>query len=106
MKFNLKYFAILCLAASIVTPAFAQTGGADIYKTKCAMCHGADGLSNTPAGKAMKAMALNDPSLIKASDADLFGFIKDGKEKMPAYKDRLTDDQIKDVVLFIRTLQK
>jgi mono/diheme cytochrome c family protein len=32
--------------------------------------------------------------------------VKGGKNKMPAYSDKLTGDQIKSVVAYIRTLQK
>jgi mono/diheme cytochrome c family protein len=102
---NLRYAAICCLATAIVTPAFAQNTGADTYKAKCQMCHGADGLSNTPAGKAMKATSFKTPALVKASDADLIATIKNGKNKMPAYAGKLTDAQIKSVVGYIRTLQ-
>jgi cytochrome c6 len=43
---------------------------------------------------------------VKATDASLIAITKDGKGKMPAYTGKLTDDQIKDVVAYIRTLQK
>jgi len=107
VKSNLKYGAILCLAASIVivSPVFAQNSGADIYKAKCAMCHGADGLGTTPAGKAMKAVSFKDPAIVKASDAELIAAVKNGKNKMSPNVAKLTDDQIKSVVAYIRTLQ-
>lgn len=106
MKSKLRYVAIACLAASIVTPAFAQNAGADTYKAKCAMCHGPSGLGDTPAGKAMKAASFKDPAIVKATDAELIAFVNNGKNKMPAYKGKLTDDQIKSAVAYIRTLQK
>ncbi|MGD0522538.1 MAG: cytochrome c [Terracidiphilus sp.] len=106
MKLNLIYVAIFYLAASLVTPAFAQNAGADTYKAKCAMCHGADGLGATPAGKAMKAASFKDPALVNAPDAQLIAAIKNGKNKMPAYAGKLTDDQIKSALVYIRTLQK
>jgi mono/diheme cytochrome c family protein len=93
------------LAVSSIA-AFAQGSGADTYKAKCAMCHGPDGLGATPAGKAMKATPFNSPDVVKASDADLIAATKNGKGKMPAYAGKLTDPQIKDVVGYIRTLQK
>jgi mono/diheme cytochrome c family protein len=93
------------IAAFASTAAFAQSG-ADTYKAKCASCHAADGSGSTPAGKAMKALPFNSPDLIKASDADLIAATKNGKGKMPAYNGKLTDPQIKDVVAYIRTLQK
>ena len=106
MKFNLKYAVIGCLAAFIVTPAFAAGSGADTYKAKCAMCHGADGLGTTPAGKAMKAASFKDTAIVKAPDSELIAVATNGKGKMPAYKGKLTDDQIKSAIAYIRTLQK
>jgi len=98
--------AVILLAASIAGPAFAQAPGADTYKAKCAMCHGADGLAATPMGKNMKILSFKAPEMVKASDAQFIASTKNGKNKMPAYNGKLTDAQIKDVVAFIRTLQK
>jgi cytochrome c6 len=98
--------AIAVLAATIGIPAFAQDGGADVYKAKCVMCHGADGLGATPAGKAMKAVPFKDPSLVNESDDDLIAAASKGKNKMPAYEGKLTDAQIKAAIGYIRTLQK
>jgi cytochrome c6 len=70
------------------------------------MCHGADGLATTPTAKNFKVLSFKDPEMLKASDAQFIASTRDGKGKMPAYKDKLTDVQIKDVVLYIRTLQK
>lgn len=106
MKLPLNHVAVLLLAASIVTPAFAQSGGADIYKAKCQMCHGATGLGDNPAGKALKAPSFKDPAVVKASDADLIAAVTNGKGKMPANKGKLTDAQIKAAIAYIRTLQK
>lgn len=102
-RFNLALLGFT--AVFIVSTASAQTG-ADVYKSKCQMCHAADGSGSTPAGKAMKAIPFSDPALVKASDADLIAATENGKGKMPAYKGKLTDSQIKDVVAYIRTLQK
>lgn len=98
--------SIILLAASIAGPAFAQAPGADVYKAKCAMCHGADGLAATPMGKSMKILSFKAPAMVKASDAQFIASTKNGKNKMPAYTGKLTDPQIKEVVAFIRTLQK
>jgi len=83
----------------------AQTA-ADNYKSKCQMCHGATGLGDSPAGKSMKVPPFNSPDLIKMSDADLIAATTNGKGKMPAYTGKLTAPQIKDLVAYIRTLQK
>lgn len=106
MKVSSKQMVILCLAAALVTPAFAQSSGADIYKAKCLMCHGPDGMANNPAGKALKATSFKNPAVIKASDADLFAAVKNGKGKMPAENGKLTDAQIKAAIQYVRTLEK
>lgn len=106
MTLRLKAAAAILLAASIAAPVFAQGSGADTYKAKCAMCHGADGLAATPMAKAMKVVSFKDPAMMKASDAQFIASTTDGKNKMPAYKGKLTDAQIKDVIAHIRTLQK
>jgi len=83
MIHGLRTACMLVLAASIALPIFAQAPGADTYKAKCAMCHGADGLAATPMAKNLKVLSFKDPAMIKATDA-----------------------QIRDVISFIRTLQK
>jgi mono/diheme cytochrome c family protein len=106
MTQRIRTAALILLAASLAGPALAQSPGADTYKAKCAMCHGADGLAATPMGKNMKILSFKDPAMVKASDAQLIASTKNGKGKMPVYNGKLTDAQIKDVILYIRTLQK
>ena len=106
MKSGLKCAAIVCLVASAVAPAVAQSGGAEIFKSKCAPCHGVDGVAATPAGKALKAASFKDPAIVKAQDAELIAIVKSGRNKMPPFTGKLSDDQIKATVTYIRTLQK
>ncbi|HUD22085.1 MAG TPA: cytochrome c [Acidobacteriaceae bacterium] len=106
MKIRTGFILAAILAATTVTSAFAQGSGADTYKAKCAMCHGADGLASGPAGKAMQVPAFNSPALAKATTAEMIAATTNGKGKMPAYTGKLTDAQIKEVVAYVRTLQK
>jgi len=87
------------LALTLPQIASAQSG-ADTYKAKCAMCHGADGSKAT-----MGSKPLNGADVQKMSEADLIAAITNGKGKMPAYKGKLTDAQIKDVADFVKTLK-
>ena len=102
----MKAATVILLAGSIAVPAFAEGAGADTYKAKCAMCHGADGLAATTMGKNMNIKSFKDPAQVKLTDAQLIASTTNGKAKMPAYKGKLTDAQITDVVKYIRTLQK
>lgn len=106
MKSSLNRIAIFLFAASFAISAFAQGSGADAYKTKCAMCHGADGLGATPAGKMMKAASFKDSAIVNAPDSALIAAVTHGKNKMPAYQGKLTDAEIKAVIAYVRTLEK
>lgn len=95
---------VLAFALMFSTWSFAE-GGADTFKAKCAMCHGADGKGDTSMGKSMKLRDLGSADVQSQSDADLTGIITNGKGKMPKYDGKLTADQVKDVVKYIRTLK-
>lgn len=106
LKLNVREFAAICIVASFLSPTFAQDNAAEVYAAKCKMCHGVDGTGNTPAGKAAKIVSFKDPSVIQASDADLLAVVKNGKNKMPAFVGKLSNDQINSVVTYLRSLQK
>jgi len=102
----LKATAVFLLAALVSAPTFAQGSAADNYKAKCVSCHGADGLATSPIAKSLKVLSFKDPAMVKASDAQFIASTTNGKGKMPAYNGKLTGAQIKDLVAYIRTLQK
>jgi cytochrome c6 len=87
-------------------PIWAQDDGASQFKAKCSVCHGADGSGNTAVGKGMKIRDLHSADVQKQTDAELTAIITDGKGGMPAYKGKLTGDQIKQLIAFIRGLAK
>ncbi len=95
---------VLAFALMFSTWSFAD-GGADTFKAKCAMCHGADGKGDTSMGKTLKLRDLGSADVQGQSDADLAGIITNGKGKMPKYDGKLTADQINGVVKYIRTLK-
>lgn len=104
MTLNSTRLLLVCLAAAVSLPAHAQDTGAAIFKVHCVMCHGEDGSGNTPAGKVFKAAALTDPMVTTKSNDELHAVIKAGKNKMPTFKDKLTDAQIDAVIDYIRKL--
>ena len=105
MKSAMKIgFAVLAFAMVFSTWSLAD-GGAD-FKAKCAMCHGPDGKGDTVMGKKFGLKDLGSAEVQKMSDADLTSTITNGKDKMPAYKGKLTDAQISDLVKYVRTLKK
>jgi cytochrome c6 len=101
-----KVVAVLTLALLVIAPAAFAADGAAVYKSKCAMCHGPDGSGQTPMGKTLKLRGLHSPDVQKQTDAELVKVISDGKGKMPAYKGKVSADEINALVAFIRTLKK
>ena len=101
----LAFGAILALAIGLTSSAGAQDAAA-LYKAKCATCHAADGSGDTPVGKKMGVKPFSAPEVAKNSDAAWAESTKKGKGKMPAYENKLTDDQIQELVKFIRGLGK
>ncbi len=94
---------IVCLFALVMVPVVAAQSAADsanLYKTKCAVCHGADA-----AGKsAMKNTDLRAAEVQKQTDAQLQEAVTNGKGKMPGYKGKLSKEQIAGLVAHIRSL--
>ena len=70
------------------------------------MCHGADGKATTPVAKMMQVPSFDTAASRAKSNASLEAIIENGKGKMPSYKSQLSGAQIKDLVTYIRTLQK
>ena len=104
-----SYIQLVLVAAFLLlcVPALrAQSGSEQLYKSKCAMCHSADGSGSSPAGKAMNVPDLRSDAVQKMTDAQLTDAITNGKGKMPAYKDKMTADDIKGQVAYTRALAK
>ena len=100
---SLIAFLLLVLLLCFSPDVQAQ-GDAALFKAKCAVCHGANGDSNTAIGKSLKLRDLRSSDVQKQTDAQLTTITGCGKGKMPAYREKLTGDQINQVVAYIRTL--
>jgi mono/diheme cytochrome c family protein len=88
----------LVVVLSLPLSAHAQDAGA-LYKSKCAMCHGAD-------GKKAAGHDFTSADFQKQTDAAITAVIADGKApKMPKYGDKLKPEEIKGLVAYLRTLK-
>jgi len=86
----------------------AAAAGASVFKTNCEACHGPEGHGDGPAGAALDPAPRNLAELQSVVGDDyLFWRIYSGKQgtSMVAWKGILTDEQIWQVVSFIRTLK-
>jgi mono/diheme cytochrome c family protein len=83
--------------------------GAEIFKANCASCHGNTGHGDGPAGAALVPVPKNLAELqTQVGDDYLFWRINTGKEgtAMVSWQDILTEEQIWQVISFLRTLEK
>jgi len=90
----------------MVAPAALADDSAALYKTKCAVCHSADGSGDSAMGKKTGAHDFRSPEIQKMTDAELTEITVKGKNKMPGYDKKLTADEIKGLVAYIRVLGK
>jgi mono/diheme cytochrome c family protein len=94
-KLATSLLALLVFAVLVLTwtPARAQGDAADAtYKAKCAMCHGVNAEKSFDAAK-------TDAALLDA-------VLKGVKPKMPSYEQKLSPDQAKSLVAYMKSLKK
>jgi cytochrome c6 len=95
-------FVLLLFGVPVTRAQNAQA----TYKTKCAGCHGPDGSGSTPAGKALGVRDFHSPDVQKESVAELADIITKGKNKMPKYGDKMKEEEIKDLAVYVHDLGK
>jgi mono/diheme cytochrome c family protein len=88
-------------AASIAT-------GKTLWDKNCASCHGKTGLGD---GVKARTLETHPGDFSKATyqslpDGDIFGKTKLGREEMPKYEGKLTDEDIWNMVNYSRTFKK
>ena len=77
----------------------AIQGGAEIYASNCAKCHGGDGRARTARGK--RAGATDFTSDWNTDQARGIRIITNGKSEMPSFKSKLSAAQIKAVFGYV-----
>lgn len=86
----------------------SAAAGKEIYTLNCEACHGAAGHGDGPAGVALNPPPRNLPELIpQVGDDYLFWRVSTGVQgtSMVAWAGVLTEQQIWDVIAYVRTLK-
>lgn len=101
-KADLKFIVASLLWLGTATSNAADTiKGGQIYANHCASCHGVNGVPLMPdAPNFARSERLLRP------DAFVLTAIRDGKNSMPSYQGVLSDSEILDVVVYLRTLEQ
>ena len=107
MRKTVSVGAMLAVAVfSVALASYAQSGGDAVYKTKCASCHGVNGVPSPAMAKAMQVKPVTGPGVKSKSEAQMIELTKNGVGKMPAYKGKMSDAEIKASVAYFRSLAK
>ncbi|SPP63098.1 c-type cytochrome [Nitrospira lenta] len=103
---GLLYGGIVLGQPASEVPRGDAVRGKTLFVRKCAGCHGAAGGGDGYRLLGPDPANLTSLSTSKKSDAELLKTIHNGKPNMPAWKGQLSDSQIRDVLVYIRTLMK
>jgi mono/diheme cytochrome c family protein len=105
----------LCLSAMpaialrfVATNVSASAADASAtYNAKCVKCHGRDGRGKTSQGRRTHARDMTDGNWQNdVTDERLFNSITNGRGKMPAFKKSLNENQIEELVNYVRRLRR
>ncbi len=111
-----RMISIMCVAtllsvasAALVAPAFGEdlAKGKKIYVDKCVKCHGEKGKGDGPKAEDLEkkpADHTDKAKMAKFTDEDLKKTVKEGKRPMPAFGKKLTEEQIDDLIAYVRSL--
>lgn len=114
--FSLKLF-VVCLFAAVFVFSCAQEKKskqlsvqesirveASFFRSNCVVCHGKEAEGGELSGRVVPS--LRAEAAIQKTDAELYEQIANGKNGMPPFKYQLTEGQIRNMVRFVRDLQK
>ena len=112
----MKTLTAIGLSASVLflaSPAARAASAVENWAGQCAKCHGTDGAAHSKLAHRLGVRDLTDPAVQKTfSDEELLSHLKsgevgtDGKAKMKPFGDKLSDDECRALVGFVRALAR
>ena len=113
--------AVVCLFGSaaavsaISTAAETKKGkgqsqaerGREVYTANCGRCHGADGAGHTRMAEIVEPPDMSDPAWQRArGNARMIASVANGRGQMPAFKKKLSRQEIAAAVAYVRTFRR
>ena len=93
------------VGGSVVHAASAE----ELFGKHCASCHGKDGKARTPIAR---QLGVKDLTQSKTTDGEIEKQVTEGKkddrgnQKMPPFKDKLSPEEIKSLIEFVKSFRK
>jgi mono/diheme cytochrome c family protein len=100
--------AACVVAGPRIARAQAKTG-TDIFRVRCAMCHGPQGRGDGPMAASLNPRPVDFTDASKrlvTIDSAVAGLIRRGRRGMPPFAQTLSAAQVDSVVAFIKTLHR
>ncbi len=106
--YSLGLLILVCLS-SFTFDASNERKAPQLYRRYCVSCHGIDGKAKTSKGKFSHARDLADAEWqAEVSDERIFNSVMNGRNvrgNMPAFADKLNENEINSLVTFVRRLK-
>lgn len=112
----MKFFKVIAISSFVLFAVFACSNNnaarrefkigdsksyeASIFRQNCAICHGQEANGKEVDGKIIPSLRYG--AAAKKSEEEIYNQIKEGKLPMPAFKNQLSETEIKRMVQFIR----
>lgn len=81
--------------------------GRAVYADRCARCHGSDGQGRTRMGESVEPPDFSDPEWQGGrADSHMIESVTNGRGQMPAFRKKLTRQDIAASVAYVRTLRR
>ncbi|HEX8190647.1 MAG TPA: cytochrome c [Pyrinomonadaceae bacterium] len=106
-------FSASAAAYGVARAAQAKRGGGRsqaergraVYEARCTRCHGADGAGRTRMADIVEPPDMSDPAWQRQrGDARMIASVANGRGQMPAFRKKLSRQEIAAAVAYVRTL--
>ena len=100
-------FGAVAVVGCAREPKPALERGAGVFQRSCASCHGVGRGQKAALGFKVTPPDLADPALQKRlSDAEFRRVIREGKGQMPPFGKMLADEEVSDLLVYLRSLAR
>lgn len=106
---SLRYVVIpILFGSSLSYAAEDPVNGKTLYEWNCAVCHGDFGKGDGPLRAALPTPPadLTNRQMSSRPDRALLQIIRDGHATMPAWKRQLTEEELRDLLAYLRSLSQ
>lgn len=102
----MRALAFALLLACPLSTAAQPSAGAELWRRRCAMCHGEDGRGRTQVAERVPIPDFASPEWQRSHSDDRIraSIVLGGKDPMPAFKDRLSAGDLDALIQLIRSL--